>query len=242
MARNRIGLGKGQGKGYKNIIPVKDRKVHQDSKKGIKQPQFKDVDSLLRKNNIQTDIDKIGAETKTQAIIKRSQEQAKKGLLFAQEQLQKLREKQKAKKIKALEEINHPLTKKLQAQEKRVAELKDEIATNPDENTEREEELFNELQKEQNQLRQLQEKATKLNLSTLSDAELKTLAIRHPEDTSFFSGLFGNGDDKYTAELVKRIKKKAEIEKTLNNTRKEVKGINSGSDPVSNFFKDFFKP
>jgi hypothetical protein len=34
----RIGLGKGKGKGYKNIIP-KDKKVHHDSGRGIKQPQ-----------------------------------------------------------------------------------------------------------------------------------------------------------------------------------------------------------
>jgi hypothetical protein len=35
----RIGLGKGQGSGYKNIIPHYDRHIHQLSGKGIKQPQ-----------------------------------------------------------------------------------------------------------------------------------------------------------------------------------------------------------
>ena len=35
----RKGLGKGRGKGYKNIIPNYDKKVHKDSGKGIKQPQ-----------------------------------------------------------------------------------------------------------------------------------------------------------------------------------------------------------
>lgn len=35
----RIGLGKGKGKGYKNIIPIRDKRVHIDSGRGIKQPQ-----------------------------------------------------------------------------------------------------------------------------------------------------------------------------------------------------------
>jgi hypothetical protein len=35
----RKGMGKGQGKGYKNIIPVRDKKVHTDSGHGRKQPQ-----------------------------------------------------------------------------------------------------------------------------------------------------------------------------------------------------------
>jgi hypothetical protein len=35
----RKGLGKGQGNGYKNIIPIRDKKVHSDSARGRKQPQ-----------------------------------------------------------------------------------------------------------------------------------------------------------------------------------------------------------
>jgi len=38
MAR-RKGLGKGRGKGYKNLIPIKDSRVHSQSSRGIKQPQ-----------------------------------------------------------------------------------------------------------------------------------------------------------------------------------------------------------
>ncbi len=39
----RKGLGKGTGKGYKNIIPNHDKRVHTQSRMGIKQPQFKNM-------------------------------------------------------------------------------------------------------------------------------------------------------------------------------------------------------
>ncbi len=39
MAKIRKGLGKGTGKGYKNIIPNHDKRVHTQSRMGIKQPQ-----------------------------------------------------------------------------------------------------------------------------------------------------------------------------------------------------------
>jgi hypothetical protein len=37
----RVGLGKGRGKGYRNILPGHDRRVHTESGHGMKQPQLK---------------------------------------------------------------------------------------------------------------------------------------------------------------------------------------------------------
>jgi len=47
----RKGLGKGSGKGYKNILGY-DPRVHSDSRRGIKQPQSIKVLNLLRKSPI----------------------------------------------------------------------------------------------------------------------------------------------------------------------------------------------
>jgi hypothetical protein len=233
--KQRKGLGKNQGKGFKNIIPGQDSQTHSNSAKGIKQPQFANVDALVKKaEGSGKDIEKIGAKTKTEAFFKRAGEKSKKGVEFAQRQVQKFRESQRQKRIKTLEEVNHPLTRKLKAQNRRVEQLKEQIAMNSD--LGKESGLFDELSKEQEQLRQLQEEATEIDLSTLSDAELKTLAIRHP-DAGLFSEFFGSGQDKYTAELVKRINKKQQVERDLAMARKEAKPGQSSGD---GFFEDFF--
>jgi len=44
----RKGLGRGKGKGFKNIIPKIDRRTHSNSARGIKQPQMKDEKMLDR--------------------------------------------------------------------------------------------------------------------------------------------------------------------------------------------------
>ena len=256
MVKNRKGLGKGQGTGFKNIIPNQDAKTHANNAKGIKQPQKLNVDALIRQSKAKgqfydvadiqkptkdtTDVENIGAETKTEAFFKRTAEKGKKGLEFAKQQLAKVRERQKEKKIKVLEEIDHPLARKLESQEKRVAELKEQIALNDEsDKPEQEQKLFDELAEEQEQLREVQEKATELDLSRLSDAELKTLAIRHPDDTGFLSGLFGDSEDKYTAELVKRIQRKKSVEKKLKEARKE-KSSSSESSTIGGDLKDLF--
>jgi hypothetical protein len=70
----RIGLGKGKGKGYKNIIPIRDKRVHTDSGRGIKQPQkinnWNKLPIFQWSNNpktprTETEINKIGNRIET---------------------------------------------------------------------------------------------------------------------------------------------------------------------------------
>jgi len=46
----RKGLGKGRGMGYKNLIPIKDSRVHSQSSRGIKQKQK--LNSIIRQTEI----------------------------------------------------------------------------------------------------------------------------------------------------------------------------------------------
>ena len=76
----RRGLGKGKGKGYKNIIP-KDPRVHSDSRHGRKQPQrIPNMEKIIKE--IQTDpsfdiLNKSSTKEKEQ-IIKELEQEGKK--------------------------------------------------------------------------------------------------------------------------------------------------------------------
>lgn len=271
MAKNRKGLGKNQGQGFKNILPGLDSRTHSNSAKGIKQPQKVNVDALLRqsqakgmqtktqeelqaegqfvdvstvvepKTKKEDDLEKLGAETKTGAFVKRAEEKAKEGLAFARKQLKARQDRKAMEKIKLLEEINHPVTRKLTKQQERVAELKTQIALNEDES--RENRLFEELRLEEDQLREVQEKVTELQLEELNDSELKTMAIRYKDRGAggFISDFVGIGSgNPYQDELVRRVKKKQEVERQVVEARKEAKGQSSRSDPVGDFVGDFF--
>ena len=153
--------------------------------------------------------------------IKQPQE-VKKGLFarskdYASERLKESKEKRQKARIKELETIEHPLIKSYLRQKDRVDELRLQIA---EAKTEREEEkLYDELGKEQEQLRQKQEQITELDEADLSDSELKTMAIRH-KDNSFFGSFFGSGNP-YEDELVRRIKAEKSLEARLDKVRKE---------------------
>ena len=160
---------------------------------------------------------------KTKAFISK---EAKLGRELASKKLRELKERKKAKKIKTLEEIEHPIINKLNKQTKRVDTIKTQIAETDDEK--KEEKLFNELDVEQTQLREIEEKVTELNLENVSDSKLKTLAIRHTDD-SFFS----LGDNKFSKELKRRIKTKKKLESELSQLR--------SAKPQKGFLEDIFK-
>jgi len=123
---------------------------------------------------------------------------------FTKKKLEERREKQELRKEESLRKIDHPLLTKLDRQKDRVNELISQHNTEDD--IKIKEKLDKELDKEQEQLTQIQEDVTKLDMADLSDAQIKELAIKIPK--SFFS--LGSGN-KYEDELVRRIKKRAEI-------------------------------
>ena len=157
----RKGMGKGKGSGWKNLRHDDSRR-HSLASNGIKsaQPnveglvrqaqikgkqtqtqaemqqegQFFDVEQVSKGEQPKgvSDIDKLGAETKTEAFVKRTAETRKKALAFARSKLQAQKDKKAMEKIKLLEEIDHPVTQKLDKQMDRVAELKSQIALNED--------------------------------------------------------------------------------------------------------------
>jgi len=232
---NRKGMGKGKGKGYKNL-QGRDPKIHSDSGMGRKQPQkipniyitAGDRDITVPKRHgleqkfaksekitevkfdptVENAKKKEGFFSKAKTITVRG---AKAGGRIAQSKIEKLKEKRKQKKIEELEEINHPLVSKLERQKERVDTLKTQISENDDDN--KEDELFTELGKEQEQLREAQEKITNLKVQDLSDRELKTLSIRWKDDSIFGS------DNPYTKELKRRIRAEKTIEKELEEER-----------------------
>jgi len=160
--------------------------------------------------------------TKTQTFVGKTKafvgKEARIGKEFASKKLADFKKYRKTKKLKTLDEVSHPLVRNLEKQQRRVDTIKTQIAeTNNEEN---EEKLFNELETEQEQLRDVEEKITELNLEDLSDRQLKTLAIRHKDDS-----IFGT-TNKFTKELVRRIVAKKNIETELQNARK---GQASGS-------------
>jgi hypothetical protein len=264
----RKGLGKGKGKGYKNIVG-KDPRVHSQSARGIKQPQKlkKGMFVVNKRTNVRGKVvktepyfavktfttegkvihqrisnqrfwdkdmdgdgkpDKIDCQpfnpkkqekepTKFEKVKGRVGAVALRGVEGGKELAVKgiktLKEKKEEKRIKELEEIKHPLIKDLEKQKERVAQIQKHIQATDDE--EKEEKLFDELGEEQQQLRQKQEKVTKLTIQDLSDRQLKTLAIRW-EDTSIFGS-----DNPYKKELKRRIRAEKEIEKELDEVRKE---------------------
>lgn len=140
---------------------------------------------------------------------------------------EKYKESKKEKKIKELEEVAHPKVKELEKQTSRVAEIEKHIASADDE--EQEKKLFAELEIEQEQLRKIQEDVTEIKVADLSDAQLKTLAIRYKDDRIF--DFFGSGNP-YKDELLRRIDTKKKLEQELSQARKKK--------PEKGVFEDLF--
>jgi len=203
----RKGLGKGQGKGYKNIQQW-DSPIHSQSAKGIKQPQkIGNIDKFAEQNEPK---DNKQFRELFESLKKKEKSVVKK----VKKKFAEFQEAQKQKKIKELEDVNHPTVKKMSTQKSRVEELRTQLASE-DDDSEREK-LNNELDREEEQLRNIQEDVTEIDLADFSDAELKTLAIRHQSGFA----LFGS-DNRYQDELVRRIEARKRLEKSLVEARKK---------------------
>lgn len=262
----RKGMGKGRGKGFKNLIP-RDSKTHSNSAKGIKQPQKLSprVEAMLRTNpdlknksfkqlqnkgvflKSQGDTDKDGVvNIKDCKPLDKSRHQNERTETVDIEQFEKkleptkkekavkaakqtgiligktavgavkggvkiLKERAEKKKREELKALDKPELKKLISQESRVQELRTQLKL--EEKTDEIEKLGEELDNEEQQLREAQEKVTNIKLDDYSDSELRTLAIRLKDDDSIFSGLFSGSGNKYKDELLRRIKSRADIDR-----------------------------
>lgn len=264
----RKGLGKGKGKGYKNIIPKYDERVHSDSGRGRKQPNKMSMAQKIAvtKNLNLKDSDRDGVadsmdcrpndpkkqddlpefevtyeesepvifqESKELKEIKgysneivdleeaepepeeksRTKKYLEKGRSFYDSQMEKTRQRKKDKIIRERSNVRHPVINKLNKQEDRVDELKSRISREDD--WDKKQKLMDELKIEESELSEIQEKATNIDMQDFSDGQLKTLAIRHKDDSIFFSS------NPYTKELKRRIENKRKIETELREKRAE---------------------
>lgn len=152
----------------------------------------------------------------------------KKGVELAGKGLAELRERRQERAKQVLEEIDHPTLKKLGRQQDRVAELEKQIAQTDDEA--KEARLFDELGEEQQQLRELQEDVTEFSLQDVSDPQLRVLAVNW-KDTSFF----GLGGNPYEEELLRRIRKRAELDRAVADEKKRQADIAKGGGGLFDF-------
>ena len=183
----RKGLGKGKGKGYSNIAPT-DPKIHSDSANGIKQPQ------------------KVSIFTKIGHQAKKTKERV--DTLVAQKKAESL-EKEKQKRIFEQRELETPEYKKMKSQERRVSELRYQIEKTNDED--KKGELQEELVAEEYELNQKIEDIADVKLEDYTDRELKDLAVRNKGNDGFFADLFGEGENIYEKELIRRTRARKKI-------------------------------
>jgi len=150
-------------------------------------------------------------------------EQKKKPSLFSKaktaysEYAQKKKEK-RASEISQVRKEIRPELEKLNLQHKRVDTLKEQIATQEKKGMDTDKEI-DELETEMEQLRELQEKATKINIQDLSNAELRLIAIKHKDDEGFLSGVFGSSNE-YQDELIRRIHKEKAVDAEISKAKK----------------------
>jgi hypothetical protein len=131
-------------------------------------------------------------------------------------------QKQKEKRATEISQVRkeiRPELEKLNLQHKRVDTLKEQISTQEKKGMDTDKEI-EELETEMEQLRGLQEKATKINLEDLSNSELRLIAIRHKDDEGFLSGFFGSSNP-YQEELVRRIHKEKAVDAEISKAKKE---------------------
>jgi len=213
--QTRAGMPVGTIKEYEDIyngdvklnIPLTMKEKKEITKKsGLKDTDGDGVGDVLdcnhldpKKQDFKESLSKFGSKAKELTI-----EGYKKGKELTKAGIEKYRQIQEEKKEKALKEVDHPLIKDLTRQKDRVREIQSQLQSEDDENESRK--LNAELDKEQEQLRQVQEKVTELKVEDLTEAQLKTLAVRN-KDTSLFGG------NKFEEELLRRIKKTAELDR-----------------------------
>jgi hypothetical protein len=123
----------------------------------------------------------------------------------------KKKEKEESEKLKSVS-VAKPLITKLKRQHERVEQLNKEIEDEEDE--EDVTELKAERDREQEELRELQNKLTDLPFEDLSNAELKHLSIVYKDDGFFASG------NKYEDELIRRVRQEKKVNKEIADAQK----------------------
>jgi hypothetical protein len=144
-----------------------------------------------------------------------------KGRVYLDEQKResdKRRVAQAKKQAGELKLIRHPDVMAVEKQRERIEEIKREV-DDPDTDFEQQSKLLRELDNERDQLRQLQEKVTQIKLDEISDADLKTLAVRYNDD-GILSGILGSGN-RYKFELLRRIKARKQVEYAIKMAERE---------------------
>lgn len=133
-----------------------------------------------------------------------------------------IKERREKAKEQALMQARHPTVVKLQQQRNRVDELRTQLATEDDAETI--EELDTELDREEEQLRTLQEQVTAMDIAQFSDRELKEFAVRFEE------GIFGGNP--FKKELIRRTESRKKLNADLAKVRK--------APPKKGIFEDLF--
>lgn len=227
-------MGKGQGKGYKNMMGA-DSKVHSLSAKGLKQPQRINPMILQPQNNtteivydekdIVVDEEMTVGEQPKMGFGSKLKKGFKKGYEATKNRIADEKAKAKERRFQArkdeLHELKRPEVRKLETQEKRVDELR--FQKESEEDPEEIRRLEKELDKEEHQLNERIEEVTNINLEDYSDKELKKLAIRHKPNESIFADIFGSGENRYKKELLRRTTEGVQLNKDLVEARKPKK-------------------
>lgn len=257
----RRGLDIGRGRGYRNIL-TSDSKVHRESAGGKKQPQMvTDIDTFVAKMEQakQKKVEPEAKETpfrttpepkvteikatetkkagffgslasKTGAFVAK---EARYGYAKGKEYLAEQEKKREAKHIEELAEIKHPMVDQREKAQENIVNVEKQIELNED--PQREEKLFQQLEEHKKQLADIDYNLKHLDLSILSNEQLKSLAVRHKEEGSFSM----SGMNKYEAELYRRIKKAREIDMKV--AEAQTKPLNQQSSG-GGFFAEFFNP
>ncbi len=166
-------------------------------------------------------------ETKV-SITERLKSISDKASKKATEKIEEFKEKQKQKRIQEAKaeakEVRRPKLEEIEKQEKRVKELRyqKEQADEPEEF----ERLNKELEDEEYQLNERLEKLTEHKIEDYSDAELKTLAVRHKPEESLFS--LSEPSNPYKDELLRRIETRKQLNKEINMTKKGTRKKETG--------------
>jgi hypothetical protein len=213
-------------KNIKDCKPLDKRK--QDNildDKGSEMITEVDYDKSIDEEIEPTKLEKFKGQT--EALALRGAKAGKSAYTYGMKKWAERQEESEERRMKALGEVDHPLIKKLKRQEKRVEEIKRQLAELP-EGSDREDRLFEELEEEEDQLRQLEEDVTDIEVTDLSDAQLKTLSIRQGDSGFSF---FGSGNE-YESELLRRIDARKELNQKIKEAQK--KPVETG------VFKDLF--
>lgn len=248
VIRKGAARGNGRGyKNLRNF--PKDPIVHAQAAKGIKQPQRMNVIPRFTggKDTPTYDISKSGIYVIPQSrkdegvlkddfLTKVAEKQEKKpskvisalskagsaAVAFGTKQYKAYQEssRQRAKErrethIEELRDVEHPLVKKRDRIEQNISKIEDRIASGIGD----EDKHFEELETLKEELRDVEEKIENVDLSTFTDPQLKSLAVRHTDDGFLSIG----GGNKYESELLRRIEYRKQLDNKVREAHKTKK-------------------